>query len=127
MVNENSHTAFACLRPLRAHHPERRDTPIARRLGLVKRARLRLGLQRLQFVGTERGVLALIRVDAAALRIATLEHRETFGTHPARRLERFDALHVHLAPDALRRPRRKSYRIAVFRHIATDAVDPTNR
>src|SRR5262245_52417904 len=108
MGNENSHTALASLRPFRAHHPKRGDAPVTRGLRLEKRSRFRFGFQRLQLVGTECGVLALIRVDAAAFRIATLERRETFGTHPACRLELLDAFQVHLAPDALRRSRREA-------------------
>src|SRR5262245_26742705 len=127
MVNENSHTALARLRPLRAHHPERGDATVAWRLRLEERSRFRFGLQGLQLVGTECRVLALVRVDAAALRIATLVHGESLGTHPARRLERFDAVHVHLAPDALRRSWRKTNGVAVLRQIATHAVNPTNR
>src|SRR5215510_14118211 len=127
MVDENSHTTLASLRPFRAHHPERNDAAVARRLRLEERSRIRFGVQRLQLVGAEGGVLALVRVDAAALRIATFEHGETFRTHSPRRLEVFDAFHVHLAPDALRCSRRKPNRVAVLRQIATDAIDPTDR
>src|SRR5262245_59272466 len=127
MVDENSHTTLARLRPFRAHHPERDDAAVPRRLRLEECSRLRFRLQRLQLVGAERRVLALVRVDAAALRIATLERGETFRTHPARRLEVFDAFHVHLAPDALRCSWRKANRVAVLRQIATDAIDPTDR
>src|SRR5262249_601933 len=110
---------------LRAHHPERQDLAVARRLRLEEAPRGAVGLEAPRQRRLERGGFVLERIAIRAVRISTLVSVASGPGDAAFGQKLLDALQVDRAPHAGRRPRRKALRAALIVESLPDAVDPS--
>src|SRR4029079_16956637 len=122
--DQHIHAAGAGLFLLGTDHEPRGQAPIPGGLRAEELPRRLVRLELLLMRGAQPGVVPLVRVDPGPFRVGPRERRQARGRHASELLQRGHALHVDVAPDALRRAWREADPVARLVDAVAHAVDP---